>query len=129
MKWMAVFALAAGCITGTALAGDFDGSRELLCAPVLAMDCAEGADCTTGTPVQMGAPAFIRVNAAKKQVIGAKRSLPAQQVDKTSEQLMLRGADSGQAWAIAIDAASGRMYATLTGRDGAIVLIGSCTPV
>lgn len=129
MKLMTVFTLTAGCIAGTALAGDFDGSRELICAPVLAMDCAEGAECARGTPEQMGAPAFIRVDAAKKQVSGAKRSLLAQQVDKTSEQLMLRGADSGQAWAIAIDAASGRMYATLTGSDGAIVIFGSCTPV
>ena len=34
----------------------------------------------------------------------------------------------GQAWAMVIDASSGRMYATITGRDGAIVMIGSCTP-
>ena len=129
MKRIGVCVLAAACAAGTAMAGDFDGSRELLCAPVQAMDCAEGTQCFTGTPAEMGAPAFIRVDAAKKQVSGARRTLPVLQLEKTAEQLLLQGADAGQAWAMAIDAATGRMYATITGREGAIVMIGSCTPV
>lgn len=129
MKRIGGFVLAAACATGSAMAGDFDGSRELLCAPVQAMDCAEGMECATGTPAVMGAPAFIRVDAAKKQLSGARRTLPVQQLEKTSEQLLLQGTDAGQAWSMAIDANTGRMYATITGRDGAIVMIGSCTPV
>ena len=129
MNRIGVCVLAAACAAGTAMAGDFDGSRELVCAPVQAMDCAEGTQCFTGTPAEMGAPAFIRVDAAKKQVSGARRTLPVLQLEKTAEQLLLQGADAGQAWAMAIDATSGRMYATITGREGAIVMIGSCTPV
>ena len=129
MKRIGVCVLAAACAAGTAMAGDFDGSRELLCAPVQAMDCAQGTQCFTGTPAEMGAPAFIRVDAAKKQVSGARRTLPVLQLEKSAEQLLLQGADAGQAWAMAIDAATGRMYATITGRGGAIVMIGSCTPV
>jgi hypothetical protein len=129
MNRIGVCVLAAACAAGTAMAGDFDGSRELVCAPVQAMDCAEGTQCFTGTPAEMGAPAFIRVDAAKKQVSGARRTLPVLQLEKTAEQLLLQGADAGQAWAMAIDAATGRMYATITGREGAIVMIGSCTPV
>ena len=30
---------------GTASAGDFDGSKLLICAPVEAIDCAAGAAC------------------------------------------------------------------------------------
>ena len=93
------------------------------------MDCAQGTQCFTGTPAEMGAPAFIRVDPAKKQVSGARRTLPVLQLEKSAEQLLLQGADAGQAWAMAIDATSGRMYATITGREGAIVMIGSCTPV
>ena len=77
-------------LAGTAMAGDFDGSRELICAPVLAMDCAEGVACTSGTPAEMGAPAFIRVDAAKKTVSGAKRSLAVRQTESTPEQLLLQ---------------------------------------
>ncbi|MBP6381617.1 MAG: hypothetical protein KBG29_06100 [Pseudomonadales bacterium] len=128
MKGIGVFVLTTACAAGTAMAADFDGSHELICAPVLAMDCAEDAECLTGTPAQMGAPAFIRVDAAKKTVGGARRSLPILQLERTTEQLLLQGADAGQAWAMVIDASSGRMYATITGRDGAIVMIGSCTP-
>lgn len=129
MKRIGVCMLAAAWAAGSAVAGDFDGSRELLCAPVQAMDCAEGTQCFTGTPAEMGAPAFIRVDAANKRVSGARRTLPVLQLEKTAEQLLLQGADAGQAWAMAIDAATGRMYATITGREGAIVMIGSCTPV
>ena len=129
MKRIGVCVLAAACAAATAMAGDFDGSRELLCAPVQAMDCAQDTQCFTGTPAEMGAPAFIRVDAAKKQVSGARRTLPVLQLEKSAEQLLLQGADAGQAWAMAIDATTGRMYATITGREGAIVMIGSCTPV
>jgi hypothetical protein len=129
MKRTSLLVVLVAVAAGSAVASDFDGSRELICAPVTAMDCAAGVACVSGTPTEMGAPSFVRVDAAKKQVKGARRSLPAQRVEKTPEQLLLQGFDDGQAWAIAIDAASGRMYATLTGRDGAITMTGACTPL
>ena len=33
---------------GTASAGDFDGSKLLICAPVEAIDCAAGEECYEG---------------------------------------------------------------------------------
>ena len=128
MKGFGVIVIALSCASCIAMAGEFDGARELICAPVQAMDCADGTQCYTGTPAEMGAPAFFRVDAAKKQVSGARRTLPVLRLETTSEQLLLQGADAGQAWSMAIDATTGRMYATITGRDGAIVMIGSCTP-
>jgi len=129
MKRTGFLALLITGAAGAAVATDFDGSKELICAPVTAMDCAAGLACVTGTPAEMGAPSFIRVDAGKKRVQGTTRILTAQRVEGTPVQLLLQGFDEEQAWALAIDAASGRMYATLTGRDGAIVLSGACTPL
>jgi hypothetical protein len=60
---------------GTASAGDFDGSKLLICATVDAMDCVSGEDCTKGRPGDMGAPAFLRVDFVKKTIGGPKRSV------------------------------------------------------
>jgi hypothetical protein len=119
--------LAAGA--SAALAADFDGSKRLICAPVLAMDCAVGEDCVKGTPDAVGAPAFLRIDFDKKAVVGTQRTSPIQAMEKSEAQILLQGSELGYGWTIAIDAASGRMTATLVDRDGAFVLSGSCTPL
>jgi hypothetical protein len=112
-----------------AAAGDFDGSKLLLCAPVEVIDCEPGVPCVANTPGEIGAPAFLRIDVAQKQVIGPKRTSPIVAVQKTEAQLLLQGTEIGYAWAIALEQASGRMALTLTNGDGAFVLFGSCTPL
>jgi hypothetical protein len=127
LRWILV-----GAAAGVALpaaAGDFDGSKKLICAPVQAMDCADGVDCVTGTPRALGAPEFIRVDFDAKQVIGARRATDIRLIDRSESQVLLQGFDEGLAWAIAISSETGRMYATMAGGDGAIILNGSCTPL
>lgn len=122
-------ALAVAAMTGSsaALAGDFDGSRPLICATVQAMDCAAGEDCLRGLASDVGAPTFMRIDFAKKAVIGPKRTSPVLFMEKTTEQVLLQGTELGFAWAIALDQRNGSMSATLVDRDGAVVLFGACT--
>jgi hypothetical protein len=61
---------------GPASAGDFDGSKVLICAPVEVSDCAPGETCKKGAPADVGVPAFIRIDIAKMAVIGPKRTTP-----------------------------------------------------
>ena len=112
-----------------AAAGDFDGSKLLLCAPVEAIDCVPGVPCVGDTPGEIGAPAFMRIDVAKKVVIGPKRTAPIASVEKTETHVLLQGVELGHAWAIALEQESGQMTATLTNGDGAFVLFGSCTPL
>jgi hypothetical protein len=107
-------------------AGDFDGSKLLICAPVEAMDCGPGVACEKSTPDELGAPAFIRIDVAKKAVIGPKRTSPIQVVEKTDEQLLLQGTELGYGWTLALDQDTGRIAITLVNREGAIVLFGAC---
>jgi len=129
MKRFSWLLLAAASMAGPVAAGDFDGSKKLICAPVLAMDCAVGSQCLSGTPDDMGAPTFIRIDFDKKEVRGTNRTSPVLHMEKSPEQVLLLGVEVGLGWTIAINSETGRMHGTLAGRDGAFVLIGSCTPL
>jgi hypothetical protein len=112
-----------------ALAGDFDGSKPLICAPVTAMDCVRGDDCATGLPEDVGAPAFMRIDFAAKTVIGPKRTTEILLLEKSETQLLLQGRESGFGWTIALEAEDGQMTVTLASIKGAFVLFGACTPL
>jgi hypothetical protein len=116
-----------GLGTAPALAGEFDGSRVLICAPVQAFDCAAGEDCAKGLPDEVGAPPFMRIDVPNKAVIGPKRTSSILFVDKSDTQLLLQGTELGYAWGIVVDQETGRMTATLANRENAIVLFGACT--
>jgi hypothetical protein len=123
---LAMLALAA---SWTSTAADFDGSKTIICAPVEAMDCAPGAVCGRGSPADVGAPAFIRIDFAKKVVIGPKRTTPILAMEKSESQVLVQGNELGYGWSIAVDQEDGEMSATLTNHEGAFVLFGSCTPL
>jgi hypothetical protein len=116
-------------IAGAAHAGDFDGSRPLICATMQALDCLPGQECSRGLPKDIGAPAFMRIDFQQKQVVGPERTSPVLLMEKSEKQLMLQGHELGFGWTLAIDQESGDMTATLADRLGAVVLFGACTPL
>ena len=114
---------------GTASAGDFDGSKLLICAPVEAMDCASGEGCPKERPEDLGAPNFLRIDFAQKAIVGPKQTSPILFIDKNDTQILLQGKELGYGWTLALDQESGAMTVTLANREGAVVLFGSCTPL
>lgn len=114
-------------LSSPAFAGDFDGSKALICAPVEAVDCTPGQDCVRASPEEIGAPNFIRIDFAKKTVTSSKRATPIESVAIADDQLLLRGTELGYGWTLAIHHVSGKMAATLTDIEGAFVMFGSCT--
>ena len=125
-----IVATVLACTVGSvANAADFDGSKLLICAPVEAIDCAAGEECTKGRPDDIGAPAFMRIDFAKKSIIGTRRSSPILFMDTSEDQLLLQGNELGFAWTLALDQSDGKMAATLVNRTGVYVLFGSCTPL
>jgi hypothetical protein len=111
------------------LAADFDGSKPLLCATQAALDCARGDDCAAGLPEEIGAPTFMRIDLAKKSVIGPQTTTEILLQDKSGKQLLLQGRESGFGWTIVVDQPSGELTVTLTNRNGAYVLYGACTVI
>jgi hypothetical protein len=114
---------------GTASAGDFDGSKLLICAPVEAIDCAAGEECTKGRPDDIGAPNFLRIDFAQKAIVGPQRTTPILFQDKSDDQILLQGKELGYAWTLALAQDNGTMTVTMVNREGAFVLFGSCTPL
>jgi len=124
--WIASLLCALGW---SAEAADFDGSRLLLCAPVEAKSCAPTESCSNATPGMLGAPKFLRIDFQNQVVIGPQRTSPIRLMEKGQSELLLLGTELGFAWTIVLDQESGDLSATLSDRDGTIVLFGSCTPL
>jgi hypothetical protein len=122
-------ALAAGLVAISALAADFDGSKRLICATAEARDCVSGETCFGGLADDVGAPNFIRIDFEKKAIVGPKVTTPIRLMEQDERQLLLQGIELGYAWVFALDRASGKFSASLTDREGAFVLFGSCTPL
>ena len=130
MKSLARLAiLLAGLPRAGAHAADFDGSKRLICAPVIAMDCLSDGKCSRELPAEIGAPAFMRIDIAKKVVVGPKRTTPIAHSEITDKQLVVQGVELGFAWSIVIDTTDGAMMASMVDSGGAYVLSGSCTPL
>lgn len=110
-----------------ALAADFDGSKPLLCATQAALDCSRGDDCASGLPEEIGAPAFMRIDLAKKAVVGPNTTSDILLQDKSGKQLLLQGREAGFGWTIVVNQEGGELTVTLTNRSGAYVLYGACT--
>ena len=119
--------IATALFAGTVSGADFDGSKPLLCAPVQAMDCTSDEGCTKGTPEEIGAPAFLRIDVSKKTVAGSRRTSAIQLSDLDADQLLLRGVEMGYGWTIAIEQTTGKAVFTLTDREGVFILFGACT--
>lgn len=114
---------------GAALGADFDGSKLLMCAAAEARDCVSGEPCRSGRPADYALPTFMRVDIQKMIIAGPQRTTAAQFVLKDARQILMGGTELGYAWTFALDADSGAMTASITDRQGAFVLFGSCTPL
>src|SRR5690349_14668066 len=86
-------------------ASDFDGSKELICATVEAIDCVAGDPCVKGRPAAIGAPPFMRIDFAKNAITGPQRTTPILSIEKSAEsgQLLLQGKELGYGWTLALN--------------------------
>ena len=124
-----------------AWAGDFDGSKPLLCASVDVMECVPGDGCTKVTAEAIDAPQFFRVNLANKLITG--RHVGGDELDSAIERsetvdgkLILQGAEDGLqgvrdglGWSMAISEDTGKMVLSASGDAAAFVIFGACTPL
>lgn len=111
-----------------ALGADFDGSRPLLCATIDAHSCDPGQVCARGLPADLGVPQFLRIDFARKTVVGPERTTPIRFMENDDAQMLLQGSELGFAWTIALDKMDGTLTVALINHDDAFVLFGACTP-
>lgn len=128
LRWFSTFAMACAFVAPV-FSGDFDGSKQLICATVDARDCVRGEECFQGLAEQVGAPGFVRIDFVNKSVTGPQRTTPIVAMEKDDRQLLLQGREHNYAWILALDQVTGHFSGTLTNFEGVFVLFGSCTPL
>ncbi len=69
----------------------------------------------------------MRLDLAKKAVIGPNTTSEILLLDKSDKQLLLQGREAGFGWTIVVDQESGELTLSLTNRNGVYVLYGACT--
>ena len=115
----------------TAHAGDFDGSRGLICAPQDVVECDVSADCARRSVSEADVPPFFRVDFKKKQLAamrGAQRTSPIENTKLLEGATILQGAEFGRAWSIVIDQLTGSFTASIADAFGALAILGACAP-
>jgi hypothetical protein len=113
-------------------ASEFDGSRNLLCAPKDVVECDTTARCERDSIEDIDLPSFIHVQFGKKRLVSAgagdQRETPIQNVQNVNGLTILQGAENGRAWSVVIDQTSGRMSGSIADAGGAFAIFGACLP-
>jgi hypothetical protein len=123
----------------TAVAGEFDGSKPLLCAAIEVMECVPGGGCQKVTPEAVNLPRFLRMSFKEKRITAPRGSeqrgtTVIEDMEHIDGKLILEGAEDGfkgvrdgLGWNIAINEESGDMVLTASGDRVGFVVFGACT--
>jgi len=122
-----------------AVAGDFDGSKELICAVMDLTECGPGGKCQQVTAEDVGIPLFLRINFKENKIStthtdGTKRSSEIERSEKVDGKLIIQGAEDGiegvrdgVGWSLAIAEETGKIVLTASGDEVGFVIFGACT--
>jgi 6-phosphogluconate dehydrogenase len=122
-----------------AMAGDFDGSKPLICAVMDLVECQPGGKCQQVTAEDVGIPHFLKINFKEKQISathadGSKRSTAIENFEKIDGKLIIQGAEDGiegvrdgVGWSLAISEETGKTVLTASGDAVGFVIFGACT--
>jgi hypothetical protein len=139
---LAGLALLCICITPlSATAGDFDGSKPLLCASMRIVECVATGKCQEVPATSVDAPKFLKIDFNKKMISAArqganKKTSEIKHMDRIDGKIMLLGVEDGVegvrdglGWTMAISEDSGDMVLTGSGDQVGFVIFGACTPL
>jgi hypothetical protein len=123
-----------------AVAGDFDGSKPLVCTVIEATECIMGEGCKAVAPEEINLPRYLWVNVGQKMIQDKKtgddtRKSRIESLKQVDGKLILQGAEQGRegvrdgyGWTIAIMEDTGQMVLTASGDLAAVAAFGACTP-
>ncbi len=119
---------------GSAAASDFDGSRNLLCAPTDAIQCEGAGECNRKEVELLNMAKFLYVDFKARTLKGtvegatSEETSSIQTVQKLDGGTLIQGAESGRGWSLFVDKGTGDMTLAIAGDDIAFVLFGVCQP-
>ena len=128
------------CLPYTAQAGSFDGSRNLLCSPQVAIECGPDGKCEQAMAASVNLPNFFQIDFSARELTAVnespnKRTSKIKSMEFLDNKLFLQGADDGiqdvrdgLAWSMSISQDTGRLVVSASGENEAFVIFGACTP-
>lgn len=137
--WIGLAGLWLGSFCQPCSAGDFDGSKPMVCATIKAIECSPPGGCSEVSLESAGLPRFAVIDVPKKGVYptkgsGVDRSSAIERMKTVDGKLILQGAEDGiegirdgLGWTIAIAEDSGELVLTASGDGVAFVVFGACT--
>lgn len=120
-------------LTAPALAADFDGSQDLLCASLRAVDCTRVGECSEGSAEDFDIPQFFTVN-FKDKTIQATRpdqteiNSAFQSTLSDTGKVIFQGIEGDRGWTAALSQDTGRFVLAVSGEDVTFSLFAACTP-
>jgi len=116
-----------------AVAGDFDGSKPLICAAVKVLECTADGKCDEVSPAGINLPRFFRINFEQEKIGGTleggeEKTTPIERLERIDEKLILQGGEQGLGWSMIISDSAGNMTLTAADDQVGFVIFGACTP-
>jgi hypothetical protein len=122
-----------------AAAGNFDGSKALICAVIDLVECQPGGKCQQVTAEDVGIPQFLKINFKEKKISathadGSQRITAIENFERIDGKLIIQGAEDGiegvrdgVGWSLAIAEETGKTVLTASGDEVGFVIFGACT--
>ena len=139
MKICGIIIISIWMMSVSAAAGNFDGSKELICSIMDIIECEHGGKCQEVSAEEVGIPHFFKINFKKKKISathadGSKRSSSIENFEKIDGKVIIQGAEDGiegvrdgVGWSMSIAEETGKMVLTASGDDVGFVIFGACT--
>ena len=127
-----VFFVCIFLMPGLVVAGEFDGSKPLICALIETYECAAGEECQRGLPSHIDVPQFFKLDFKKKKISGTTedgeaRTASIESMTHLEGNLILQGVQNGRAWSMVINETTGKCIITASDDQAGFIVFGACT--
>ena len=119
--------------SGSVWAGDFDGSKPLICSVIQTVACPRDDEISKGTAEDVDLPQFFFIDFEKKLVTGktsegAVRETKIESMKHEDGKLILQGVQRGKAWSAVINEETGKAIIIGASDEAGFVVFAACTP-
>ena len=126
--------LATALLVPGAMADNFSGKTNAVCATVNVVACIDNGICLEGQAQTFDLPAFMFIDKEKNTVrttddSGHDASSPIKSKEVTEQSYILQGFENHRGWTLAIDRSDGSMNLSSTGPEVNFMISGNCTPL
>jgi hypothetical protein len=119
---------------GTVIADPLSDASEILCTVLDTHICVEAAGCADVLAEEMNIPRFVKVDTRTRklsttQASGENRETAVDAIGRADGQIVLQGTESGRAFSLLIDEATGSATFAAAAEGRSVTTFGVFTPV